>query len=105
MNNFAHTGTAANTGAVAANPAALAGAASLTVGFAAVATMLVTDTSLVLPTIALVSTLLAAGAGLVAYSVKPQRRGQWITAAGVFALAAITASIIGDPAAVLAIGK
>lgn len=84
---------------------AAAGAAFAITTAAAIGAASLTSAQLAAPAIALMATGLAAVTGLTAYAVNPAQRDKWLTAAGVFALAAIAASIVGDPAAVLSIGK
>lgn len=71
----------------------------------AIVTFATAPGALALPLLAGKAAILSAATGLVAWMCGPDGRSRWLPAAGVFALAAITASIIGDPSAVLTIGN
>ncbi|MBM3606880.1 MAG: hypothetical protein FJX29_00290 [Alphaproteobacteria bacterium] len=85
------------------NSAAIASLVLLSVTAAAAAYLF--DAYLFLPVMALASTVFAITAAITAAIVATARQACWLTSVGVFALAAVTASMTGDPSAILDIGR
>jgi len=63
----------------------------------AVAAALALPHGVFLPAVALAITIVAAVTGSIAWFSNGKMRANWLTATGIFALAAVAASMLGDP--------